>query len=253
MGRKVGGIVAGVCFEGGTLVSTEYGLIPIKCIEQDDLVWAYDAGQDEMVLCRVTQTFAHQASGLVEIEIDVEGPPDSVGGSGSVIIRATDEHPFWVDGRGWIAARDLNYGDPLKTLDGDLATVRGITFASGPVCVYNFEVEGTHNYFVSDEAVLVHNACWKRPPNLSPPGAGRYGAFGQAKRDLGIPRSQQPSLVGPNRDRLGRKQPGREYWFDTPNGPVSIRDDAAGHFWGPNDLQNRGPHFNTPGNNHYDY
>lgn len=94
-----------------------------------------------------------------------------------------------------------------------------------------------------------------RPPNLSPPGAGRQGAFNQAKRDAGIPTSQQP--VRTRQDRNGN----REYDFEvpTPYGgapkTVTIRDDARGHNFGPNDPQNRGPHFNGPKgtNTHYEY
>jgi len=94
-----------------------------------------------------------------------------------------------------------------------------------------------------------------RPPNLSPPGAGRSGAFREAKRQNGIPVTQQPSRVGPNVDKRGNPQPGRTYEFDQGLGkdPIRIRDDAAGHNYGPNDPQNRGPHFNDPAGDHYDY
>ncbi len=78
------------------------------------------------------------------------------------------------------------------------------------------------------------------PPNLSPPGSGRRGALGQAKRNLGIPRCQQPSTVRPNRDKRGNRQPGREYEYDTPSGPVKIRDDAGGHEYPDDPSQSRG-------------
>ena len=129
--------------------------------------------------------------------------------------------------------------------------------------VYNFEVEDFHTYFVSDASVLVHNACTKkkqskgngektgsRPPNLSPKNAGRRGAFREAKRKNGIPVSQQPKRVTHNVDKRGKKQPGRIYEFE--NG-VKIREDSAGHFYPDNPKQNRGPHFNDPAGNHYDY
>ncbi|WP_196491501.1 HNH/endonuclease VII fold putative polymorphic toxin [Burkholderia diffusa] len=32
-----------------------------------------------------------------------------------------------------------------------------------------------------------------------------------------------------------------------------LRDDAGGHDFGVNDLQNRGPHFNDQKEGHYDY
>ncbi len=97
-----------------------------------------------------------------------------------------------------------------------------------------------------------------RPVNMSPKGAGRNGAFREAKRESGIPVTQQPDRVTPNYDRRGNLQPGITYEFDVrnPNGTVStikIRDDAAGHFFGANDSQNRGSHFNDDKGNHYDY
>jgi RHS repeat-associated protein len=95
------------------------------------------------------------------------------------------------------------------------------------------------------------------PPNLSPPGSGRSGAFRAAKRANSIPVGQQPLRVEPNKDRRGKVQPGCVYVFivQTKNGPkeVRIRDDAEGHYYGPNDPQNRGPHFNDENGGHYDY
>jgi RHS repeat-associated protein len=94
----------------------------------------------------------------------------------------------------------------------------------------------------------------------SPEGAGRQGAFNQAKIDNDIPTSMQPSRTGPNYDRRGNLQPGRSYEFDVPvsgggTRTVVIRDDAAGHTYRDNPTQNRGPHFNGPGRHgpHYDY
>ena len=96
------------------------------------------------------------------------------------------------------------------------------------------------------------------PPNLSPPGAGRTGAFKEAKRQSGIPTSQQPSNVGPNLDKRGNVQPGKLYEFEVPASgggtkTVKIRDDAGGHDFGPGNAQNRGSHFNNEAGDHFDY
>jgi filamentous hemagglutinin len=92
------------------------------------------------------------------------------------------------------------------------------------------------------------------PENMSPPGAGRKGAFGQAKRNNGIPVSKQPDRVGPNKDKRGVTQLGRSYEYDMPNGTTkTIRDDVAGHNYGPSSRQNRGSHFNDDAGRHYDY
>lgn len=100
------------------------------------------------------------------------------------------------------------------------------------------------------------------PENLSPKGAGRRGAFRQAKRDANIPTSSQPDRQGVNLDRAGNPQPGREYEFSNKNvnnkvlkgSEKLIRDDSKGHDFGSVSIQNRGSHFNGPKeNSHYDY
>ena len=64
-----------------------------------------------------------------------------------------------------------------------------------------------------------------------------------------IPMSEQPK-VKPNVDKRGKRQPGKKYEFE--NG-VEIRDDAKGHEFPDEPTQDRGPHFNEPDGNHFDY
>ncbi|KQS00728.1 hypothetical protein ASG12_07655 [Williamsia sp. Leaf354] len=110
-----------------------------------------------------------------------------------------------------------------------------------------------------DPLGLMPDGCRNaRPPNLAPEGSGRRGAFGAAKRDMGIPVSRQPDEVRPNFDRRGNLQPGRQYIFQDQSltGEIverAIRDDAQGHIFPDDPVQNRGPHFNTPDGAHYDY
>ncbi|MET8043353.1 HNH/endonuclease VII fold putative polymorphic toxin [Micromonospora sp. NPDC005215] len=85
--------------------------------------------------------------------------------------------------------------------------------------------------------------------------AGRNGALKQAKRDLGIPRSQHPDAVNrvPMTDKWGRRildennRPiiTREYVYTRPDGSkVVIQDHAAGHQF-EGGVGNQGPHFNV--------
>jgi filamentous hemagglutinin len=105
---------------------------------------------------------------------------------------------------------------------------------------------------------LVYLAKGDKAASLSPVGAGRSGAFKEAKRQSGIPVSKHPDRVTPNYDRRGKLQTGKNYEFDIrdANGKIKtliIRYDAKGHFFGENDPQNRGPHFNDELDNHYEY
>lgn len=98
----------------------------------------------------------------------------------------------------------------------------------------------------------------KRPPNLSPPGSGRRGAFREAKRNSGIPVCSCPDAVIENVDKRGKTQEGRIYEFEKidSNGvrqTVQIRDDAGGHYFGKDNPQNRARHFNDSRGEHYDY
>jgi hypothetical protein len=85
---------------------------------------------------------------------------------------------------------------------------------------------------------------------MTSPGAGRNGAFRAAKRNSGIPVSQQPIRVTPAIDKRGNRIPGRDYDFG--NGKV-IREHSAGHIYFDDPSQNRGPHFNDIYGNHFDY
>ncbi len=164
-------------------------------------------------------------------------------------------HPFYSPVKGWTDAVQLRAGDILVLVNGEYVVVEKVQheILETPVTVYNFQVDEYHTYYVSNSGVLVHNKCYNSPilnspKNLSPDGAGRSGAFNQAKRDLGIPTSQQPTSVGPNIDKRGNIVPGRIYNYG--NG-LYIRDDVTGHVFSDGGFL--GPHFNTPLGGHYFY
>lgn len=74
-------------------------------------------------------------------------------------IDTTTNHPFYVIGKGWVAAGDINEGDEVFLIDGSTAVVTGAELEKleEPIKVYNLEVEDYNTFFVGDEAVLVHN------------------------------------------------------------------------------------------------
>src|SRR5688572_277913 len=65
-----------------------------------------------------------------------------------------------LDDGGWEEAGDLEVGEVVDTLGGPMHV--GSSFAlPGVETVYNFEVDGSHTYFVGESGVWVHNICWK--------------------------------------------------------------------------------------------
>ena len=41
-------------------------------------------------------------------------------------IATTDNHPFWVIGKGWVAAGDLKAGDKVKLKNGEIVPVESV-------------------------------------------------------------------------------------------------------------------------------
>ena len=148
-GFIIGGITSKFCFVAGTLIHTEDGLVPIEEIKPDQLVWAEDPETGERALKRVVRLFRNEKFELVHLQVNGETITTTVG------------HPFFVQGKGWVAAKNLVVGDKLELLDGGEAYVDAIDQEklTESVKVYNFEVEDFHTYYVGKISVLVHNVC----------------------------------------------------------------------------------------------
>jgi intein/homing endonuclease len=137
------------CFVAGTLVQLPNGIKYIEDIEIGDIVKSFDVGTSSIVDSKVTETFVHSDRYYMII---------------NGIIKTTSVHPFYSDGN-WIEAGDLSIGDKILHVDGLEHTIETIELSDEPVTVYNFEVDGTHNYFA--EGYLVHN---KAPMGMTPMG-----------------------------------------------------------------------------------
>jgi PKD repeat protein len=133
------------CFVAGTLVQLPNGIKYIEDIEIGDIVKSFDVRSSSTVSSKVTETFVHSDRYYMIINGN---------------IKTTSVHPFYSDGN-WIEAGDLSIGDKILHVDGLEHTIETIELSDEPVTVYNFEVDGTHNYFA--EGYLVHN---KRPDFL---------------------------------------------------------------------------------------
>jgi hypothetical protein len=72
-------------------------------------------------------------------------------------IETTAEHPFYLKGKGWNPASSLKVGEPLQLHNGTTVVIKQIETGIRVEKVYNFTVANTHNYFVGEDGVLVHN------------------------------------------------------------------------------------------------
>ena len=135
------------CFIAGTTILTATGLVAIEKLAAGDKVISTNPDTLETAEKTVLETYVRQVDKLVHITINGEE------------IITTDNHPFYVQGRGFIDAGSLLVGDRLVSVNGDDLTIEDyhIELTDEPVSVYNFQVEDFHTYFVGDCAVWVHN------------------------------------------------------------------------------------------------
>jgi len=127
------------CFVAGTHIQIPNGIKYIEDIKVGDIVKSFDVGTSSTVNSKVTETYVHSDRYYMII---------------NGIIKTTSVHPFYTDGK-WVEAGDLSIGDKILHVDGLEHTIDSIELSDEPVTVYNFEVDGTHNYFA--EGYLVHN------------------------------------------------------------------------------------------------
>jgi hypothetical protein len=132
-------------FVAGTPVLTPAGLLNIERVAQNDDVLSRDDRLWSDAPQKVTKTFGREAPSYRELRTELE------------TYRLTDEHPLWVQGKGWTEAKDITDDDVLASLKGDVR-VQANKAIQRPVRVYNFSVEKTPSYFVGDQGLWAHNA-----------------------------------------------------------------------------------------------
>lgn len=72
-------------------------------------------------------------------------------------LLATDEHLFWVDGKGWTAAQYLQSGNWLMNAGDGRLTLLANTPLKEPMRVYTLRLARDHAFYA--EGILVHDLC----------------------------------------------------------------------------------------------
>ena len=165
--------IAGACFAAGTPLLTPSGDRPIEQFVVGDAILSRLEGDPEA-------PFGVQ---IVE-EVFVRDAVIWRLLAGGKQIETTGEHPFWVDGRGWVAARELQVGDRLRSHLGRTLAIDDIVETGERVTVYNLRVSDWHTYFVGGRewefSVWAHNADYSGGPGPAPsegPGGQNGGAY----------------------------------------------------------------------------
>ena len=160
--RCSGGACTGTsCFVRGTLVATPRGLVPIEEIVAGDLVLSRDESTGETAYKRVEKTFLRRTQRLEALDLAAtDGAVEH--------ITTTEEHPFFIEGRGWVMAAELVPGDRITGAHGEALTVVLAAPRTEEADVWNFRVEGFHSYFVGERGAWVHNNDCGNAPKQGP-------------------------------------------------------------------------------------
>ncbi|HHO51394.1 MAG TPA: hypothetical protein ENK18_11085 [Deltaproteobacteria bacterium] len=129
----------------------EAGSMPIEALQVGDRVLGMEMGgaSPRPAIGIVQHVFTRTVGQAVRLEI------------GDELLVCSLEHPFYVPGRGWLAAGELEAGTPLLGRGGRPLEVTRATRIDGEHTVHNIEVAGLHDYFVGDGGVLVHNKAMR--------------------------------------------------------------------------------------------
>lgn len=126
-------------------VPNDNGFKVIEDIEVGDYVLARNEETGETAYKEVEDTFQREAEETYHITVK------------DTTFITTQEHPFWVDGLGWVVAGDLKVGDILIDNEGVEYPIKDIEIVKEKRTVYNFTVTGYHNYFVTELSIWTHN------------------------------------------------------------------------------------------------
>lgn len=152
-GRKVVQIAdkfCNCCFAAGTPVATEFGSIPIQDVQVGQLVYARDPLTGETVLKPVTHVITTPSKPLYALVTrSAKGTLERT--------EVTDNHPYWVNGKGWVDSAQLVAGMILQTLDAGELIVVSLAKLDRNEVTYNLTVADFNTFFAGKEKAFVHN------------------------------------------------------------------------------------------------
>ena len=206
-----------VCFTAGTLIHTTDGLKPIENIKHGDLIWSRQEFGAEYDYRPVVATKVTPNQEIYEVVVKHHN-------NTTEIFKTTSEHPFWVEGIGWLKASLLESGMVLLDKHG-LANVTIVsqTKLDHTEIVYNFEVQDFHTYHIGKYGVWVHNdECCN--VNLSSPNPIHSKEIRNAYEDImsgkGVPNLDKNGVQKIYQGRENPKWAGATEWL-VPDGGKS--------------------------------
>lgn len=148
--------LASECFARGTPVITRKGPRSIETVRVGDLVLSRNVQSGELSWKAVVRTTIRPARPLFELSLDSE------------TVRCTGGHLFWVSGKGWTKASQIQAGDVLHGASQPIAVMKVTQKPDEET--FNLAVDQTQTYFVGKQMVLSHDVTDRVPTHIKVPG-----------------------------------------------------------------------------------
>lgn len=139
-------------FYGETVVMTDIGYREIGNIGVGSLVLSRCEITGEVAYKKVTQVIVTEDVLTYDLDYKVDG---------HLLfnqLTTTANHPFWVEGKGWLEAGQLQKSDRLVLHDGSYASFEKLEYDMENT-VFILEIEDFHTYFVGYGGVWVSSQC----------------------------------------------------------------------------------------------
>lgn len=143
----------GGCFLKGTKVVTNKGYKDINKVKVGDIVLTYNEATGNNEYHKVTQLFAYSPDQINERLYTLKFDDKST-------LKVSSTHRFYIKRNGktnWVATKNLRVGDIVMYSDKTYHRITSIKNEKLKDTVYNLSVDNTHNFYVGDQEVLVHN------------------------------------------------------------------------------------------------
>jgi hypothetical protein len=134
------------CFVAGTQISMEDGSTKnIEDVQVGEKVLTYNEQSGEQEAGVVGDLKQHEVTSVIRLTLDNEN-----------IIITTEEHPFFIEGKGWVKAGEIEVLDVCKKVDGSESLISTVEKLDETHMVYNLlSVSDNHNFYAN--GILVHN------------------------------------------------------------------------------------------------
>lgn len=144
------------CLVAGTQVMTATGQRAIESITTGDLVLSQNVNSGELQWQPVIRSTTRPPEPIVELQ------------TANGKLRSTGGHLYWVSGKGWIKARDVELGDILHGAKTPtvVCTKKDLPQAQ----TFNLHVARNANFFAGGDLVLTHDVTHKSPTRSLVPG-----------------------------------------------------------------------------------